>query len=106
MPIVDLLIISLATWRIAHAITQESGPLALFDRIRSKFPPALDYDDEERCKDGSICELLSCPACMSIWTALICLLAWQVEPLRYIVCVFGLSGAALMLASFTGILYR
>ena len=54
---------SLATFRISHLVTQERGPLAIFERFRNALPGGR----------GSVKELASCIWCFSLTaSALVC----------------------------------
>lgn len=82
----DLLLITLAAWRLAYLITREDAPYKLAARFRARFP---------------LGGLTSCIKCASIWTAAGMLALWH-TPLQAGVVVLAISGGALMLASYTG----
>ena len=82
----DLLILAAAAWRVAYLLTKESAPFNLMGRFRSW---------------TTLGGMLTCIYCASIWTALLMLLLW-LTPLQPLVYLFAISGAALMLASWTG----
>lgn len=82
----DLLVLSLATWRLAYLITKESGPFHLAERFRARFP---------------LGGLTTCLKCASVWCALFWLAVWQM-PAAPVVYVFAVSGAALMLGTYIG----
>ena len=82
----DVLLVALATWRLAYFVSSESGPFAFMQRLRAK---------------NDLGGLLTCPKCVSIWAAgLMVFLVFT--PLVFVVWVFAVSGAALMLASYSG----
>lgn len=83
----SLLVLALATWRLAYLITSERGPFNLAGRFRERFP---------------LGGLTTCLKCASIWTAVGCYLLW-LTPLQPLVWLLAVSGAALMLASYTGV---
>lgn len=83
----DLLILALATWRLAYLISKENAPFNLMGRFRTRFPLG----------GGS-----SCIYCVSVWCAAFWLILWQ-TPLRPLVYLFAISGAALMLATYSGV---
>lgn len=87
MNIPDLLILALATWRGAYMLTREAGPWQVFTRLRAATTRA---------------GLLQCTFCASVWVAIV---AWLLlaGPLRPVVEVLAVSGAGLMLASFSGV---
>lgn len=82
----DLIILSLATWRLAFFVAHESGPFAVMARIRTK---------------NDLGGLLTCIKCVSIWAALLLLVAYS-SPLVPLVWVLAVSGLSLMLSSYTG----
>ena len=84
--LIDLLVLSLATWRLAYLISRESAPFNIMGRLRDRFPLG----------GGT-----KCLYCMSVWAAALMLLLWH-TPLQPLVWVAAVSGAALMLASWTG----
>lgn len=82
----DFLILSVATWRLAHLISSESAPFNVMGRFRERFPFG----------GGS-----ACIKCVSVWAAALVFGLW-LTPLQPLVWVAALSGAALMLGSYTG----
>ena len=85
----DLLLLALATWRISNIIALEHGPARLFSRLR----------------EGKYKAFLSCIYCVSVWVAVAVYVIWQTEA-RVILYPFVLSGAALMLGHYTGVVWR
>lgn len=81
-----LLILSLATWRLAYLMAKEDAPFRLMTRLR------------ERTTFGG---LLTCIYCSSVWAALAVLALWF-TPFQPVVWLLAVSGAALMLGSYTG----
>jgi len=86
MPPLDLLILALASWRLAYLLTKEDLPYGIMRRIR------------ERVTFGG---LLLCIYCTSIWASIGCYLLWQ-TPLAPIVTILAISGGAMMLWRYTG----
>lgn len=86
----DLLLLALFCWRTAHLIASESGPFNLMGRFRSRFP---------------LGGLTTCVKCASVWTAALGWLLWTFgsEAGQAVVIVGAVSGAALMLATYTGV---
>lgn len=83
----DLLILTLATWRIAALVSKEDAPFRVMKRIRDRLPEASG---------------IRCVMCVSIWAAALVLVLWQ-TPLSFLVTVAAVSGGALMLARYTGV---
>lgn len=84
---IDILILALAAWRLAYLAVHEDAPFRLMARIRA------------RTTFGGV---LDCIYCSSVWAAVILLLVWF-TPLIWLVYVLAISGAALMLATYTGV---
>jgi hypothetical protein len=82
----DLLILSLATWRLAFFITKEDGPFHLAAKLRQRFP---------------LGGLTNCIKCASFWCAALLMLL-TLTALKPLVLALAISGGALMLASYTG----
>ena len=85
----ELLIGSLAVWRISALIAYERGPFAIFTRIRSAV--GIDHFDDGRPDTdnvhGELGKLLACVWCLSPWIGLVWFIA------------FGLSASATMAVS-------
>lgn len=87
----DLLILALATWRLAYLLINEDAPFQVMKRIRAR---------------TTLGGLLTCIYCASIWSAAGWVALWLLVPsLTWIVYIFAVSGAALMLAKYTGVDY-
>jgi hypothetical protein len=86
----ELVVLALACWRLAYMLVRESGPGDVFGRLRrwSTFGGVLD-----------------CLYCTSVWTAA-GVLVLDATPARPLVWVLAVSGAALMLKSWTGAGYE
>lgn len=59
MTLVELLIYTLATWRISSLISTEEGPFNIFGKFREVLP-----------SDSFLENLISCIWCLSVWIAL------------------------------------
>lgn len=81
----DLLILSLATWRLARLLTKEDAPYQLMKRFR------------ERSKWG----VFDCIYCMSVWVSIALYLLW-LTPAAPVVTVIAISGGAMMMYRYTG----
>lgn len=86
LQLLDFLILAVAAWRLAYLVTTEKAPFNLAVLFRSKFP---------------LGGLTTCLKCASVWTAAACYALW-LTPLQPLVIVAAVSGAALMLSSYTG----
>lgn len=68
MPLVDLVILALACWRLVLLVQQERGPLAVFTRIRERLGVMHDEDGMPvSWPDTEVGLLVRCCRCGSIW---------------------------------------
>ena len=81
----ELVVLALATWRLAYLVSRERGPWGLVERVRLKLGGAL-----------------VCLYCASVWTSLLVWALWRVEMGRAVVIVLAISGLALLLHRYTG----
>lgn len=83
MSLLNLLILSLATWRLAYLLAKEDGPQQLIARLRARF------------------YLPDCLYCLSVWCAPVvyALLVTPAAPLAYLLAA---SGGACLLHRYTG----
>lgn len=82
----DLLLLALATWSLSSMITREKGPFDIFERFRTRLP---------------LGGLTTCIYCMARWIAILLLAIHIFTPV--FTWALAVSGAALMLKSFTGV---
>lgn len=59
---IPLLLAILATWRVAHMVTSEEGPLGIFDRWRAGFDRFAAVDRWAWLQRG-----VNCVLCVSFW---------------------------------------
>jgi len=83
----DFLILAAAAWRLAYLISTESAPFNVMGRFRERYPLG----------GGT-----ACLKCVSVWTAALVFGLW-LTPLQSLVWIAAISGAALMLGSYTGV---
>lgn len=92
MTAADFLILSLACWRVAFLVTNDTFPFSYVRQWSKEYAIprklGLDYG-------------LSCIRCMSVWAAILTFLLWF-TPLQPIVYIAAISGGALMLHKYTG----
>lgn len=79
----DLVIIALATWYVAYAVTSTHGPGGVFERIR---------------KVTTLGGLLTCPVCLAFWAALVLLIV----PMGVVTQALAVAGAAMILHGASG----
>ena len=59
-----LILGSLATWRLTYMLQEETGPVAIFERLRAQV-------NKLKRTDGGIWELMICFYCLSVWIAIL-----------------------------------
>ena len=101
MEFFELIIMALATWRLASMFVSEDGPFDIFRRIRSLFG-VTHHDDGTiaRIPDKSLSKLFTCIWCMSVWIAAVVYLVWVVAPI--LVYILGLSTGAIIIERIRG----
>ncbi len=82
----DFIILALATWYLAHALTKTHGPFNAFESIRKRF---------------SLGGLTTCMHCSAVWIAALLWAAWQ-TPLQPLVYFPAIAGLAIGFGSWTG----
>lgn len=86
-----LTVCALAAWRLAHMLTLEAGPGNIFGALRAR---------------TTLGGLLDCIYCLSVWTALLFVMllmfAWDSAAVQVFTYTLAVSGAALMLGSYSG----
>jgi hypothetical protein len=82
----DLVVLALATFYLAHAITASDGPFRAFARLREHWP---------------LGGLTTCLVCVSVWLALVFYAVLQ-TPLAWLVQAIAPAGAAVLLWRYTG----
>lgn len=84
-----LLILALASWRVAHLLVNERGFLAVGERVRTlagvyavtrqhTLPGGQSYESTDCAGDNEIARMLCCVYCSSVWTSAGVLLLWCV----------------------------
>lgn len=108
MPLVDLIILALATWRIASLLVDETGPADCLEALRYRL--GIRYDDKsERVVrhviqrpawlgrlQYRVAEELMCIWCTSLWVGLALALLYFAAPgaAPWLALPFALSAAA------------
>ena len=86
MNLPDLIVLTLATFYLAHAVTASDGPIRAFAHLREHLP---------------LGGLTTCLVCLSVWLAL-ALYAVLQTPLAWLVQAIAPAGAAVLLWRYTG----
>jgi len=80
--LVALIVGALAVWRITHMYQEETGPGAIFEKLRAKVWTMKDTD-------GGFREGFNCFKCMSIWHSLVfIILYFTLQPLFWFLTLF------------------
>lgn len=82
----DLLVVSLATFYVAYAISSTHGPWHIFEWLRGHLP---------------LGGLTGCIVCLSPWVGLLFYLLLT-TPVAWIAWVFGVAGASIFAYRWTG----
>lgn len=74
----DVIVGSVATWRITYMLLYESGPFRVFRVLREKLGVMYDPHDDNRMI-GYRWEITTCMYCLSVWVgaAVALLLKWR-----------------------------
>lgn len=82
MTAVDVLIIGLASWRLASLLVNEEGPGLIFMRLRSRVGVREGPGEQS---SGFLPLVFSCMWCMSVWTTLLAAGIWYLEPVAVMI---------------------
>ena len=81
MPIIDFLILSLATWRIASLLIAERGAFDVFVKLRKAVGIGHDAEGQPNLyPDTMLADLFSCVRCMSVWVGIVLTLVYVFVP--------------------------
>ena len=96
----EIVIFSLATWRIANMLVNERGPFELFVRIREIANIQHDEDGFPMIiPDNLLAGILSCVWCCSIWVAfgfVLVSLFFPIFTLKF-ATIFAISAGAILI---------
>lgn len=93
--IVELVMLSLATFRISHMVAEEDGPADVC-RIIKQWAGAT-WSHEAGCwvATGFVGRLITCPLCLSVWVAAFVYTLVALAPVAWpLVAVAAISGAS------------
>lgn len=97
-----LVVLALATWRIAHMLVKEDGPLDIFYKLHVAVGIVYKEDgevDEERSSKSFLSTVLQCVYCTSVWVGLFFTLlgAISIHLAYWVALPFCFSAAAVLL---------
>lgn len=78
----QMILIGLASWRMAHLLTFEEGPGLIFMRLRTAVGVKEGPGEQS---SGFFPLAFSCMWCMSVWTTLLAAGIWYLEPVAVMV---------------------
>lgn len=94
-PVIWLILIVLATFRLAWLLTKEPGPFAIFEKARSR----LNEQASKKNYGGfawTLAELFNCSLCLGVYISLIVLaiyVAFPVGLVKFVILFLAISGA-------------
>lgn len=104
MTLLDLAVVGLASWRLAHMMVWERGPFNLLVGIRHLAGIRHEEGQPVFYPDNPPARLFSCVWCMSVWTAVVTWALWV--PLvgittipAVLVLLLAVSGVAVIIDS-------
>jgi len=92
--LIDLFLLSLATWRLSRMVTEEDGPANVFRGMRERVGAedngvAMPWDEL-----SSFGKIAQCPHCVSVWLAAALLLLRLISLPTYNLAVLSLFGSS------------
>lgn len=74
--LVTLVLGSLSVWRLTHMLQEESGPFAIFEKLRARI-------DRMSWKNGGVRDGFNCFYCLSVWVAIFFLALLAISPIAF-----------------------
>lgn len=65
---VDIILTTLAIWRLASLLVRERGPGDLFGHMRDWL--GVQYNEQSQCTGNEVAQAFCCVWCLSLWLAL------------------------------------
>lgn len=101
---IDLLLISVAVWRVAHMVTAEEGPGRIFHRFRTWAGVQVDVhpngvEEVIESDPGTLAEWASCLWCFSVSLGVAATVLYAISPPAAVAVAtpFFLSGMAIFM---------
>ncbi len=99
---IELFVMALAAWRLAHLLVHEDGPGAIFARLR--YWAGVRYvvrrgeqkPESLRVAQGPLAEGLTCVWCVSVWAAAVFAFGARWRSVRWLREVLATSGGAVI----------
>ena len=90
MSMMELIYLTLATFRLSKMITREDGFMNIFSRLRNYLGRNATIQDEYQPVRQSLAELFNCPYCLGVWIAGFLYLFRK--PLLPVIKIFTIAG--------------
>ena len=94
---IDILLLTLATWRITSLLYAEDGPYVILARLRRRL--GVYYTGDKRQADNELGKAFNCPACLSVWVGGAVALSYVVIP-AWVWLPLALSAGAIIIETF------
>jgi hypothetical protein len=100
--IAEILMLSVAVWRISHLVTSEVGPARILERFRTWAGVVVevldDGHEEVIVSPGTLAELVTCQWCASVWVGMAAAMVYAISPRSAVLLAmpFFLSGLSLL----------
>ena len=92
----ELIILSLATWRVSYMLVEEQGPAEIFDKLRYKI--GVQHTDEGVPFAWNwFAELFTCVWCMSVWVGTIFFVVDALTGWAWVGIPFALSALSILI---------
>lgn len=105
MSFLEFVVLSLATWRVSHLVTQEDGPFDIFIIVREKIG-RIEHDDDGQVvmiPETFFGKLLSCVWCLSVWIATGFFIAYLIWPMSiFLAYPLAISALAITAEKYCG----
>ena len=92
----------MSVWRITNMLSMETGPAGILEIFRFRLGCRhIDYPTYKQPVPGSLCDLILCPYCLSVWVALLHVLGYVFSPLGtiWLMSPFWISAGAILFRS-------
>lgn len=104
MPLLDIALLALATWRISSLLANEEGPGGMLERLR--LAVGVRYDEaSERVAGNVLASEMMCQWCNSIWVGAAWTVFYVLAPVWAVRCAlpFALSTGTILIMTSKGL---
>jgi hypothetical protein len=94
MPALDLIVLSLAAFRLAHMVALEDGPFDIFAQFRGRIDPL---------QTTWLGRGVNCPLCVGFWASLFVFVVWFIPIVGQLLIVWwAIAGAQTVIQKVIG----